>query len=135
MFNIKKFEQVYELLQKENVNESKKILLQLRDEYTLHPDYLFLMAEQLLLENRVYQAIDAIHSSLLIDYDDDFLNKNKLNKSTKELIQSKFKLLHNLFKIIKNYELAKNAEMADTDDKKYLFFKKLQDLMPGVGFK
>ena len=135
MFNIKKFEQVYELLQKENVNESKKILLQLRDEYTLHPDYLFLMAEQLLLENRVYQAIDAIHSSLLIDYDDDFLNKNKLNKSTKELIQNKFKLLHNLFKIIKNYELAKNAEMADTDDKKYLFFKKLQDLMPGVGFK
>tara|TARA_Y100000590_G_C15481588_1_gene924251 strand:+ start:317 stop:724 length:408 start_codon:yes stop_codon:yes gene_type:complete len=135
MFNIKKFEQVYELLQKENVNESKKILLQLRDEYTLHPDYLFLMAEQLLLENRVYQAIDAIHSSLLIDYDDDFLNKNKLNKSTKELIQSKFKLLHNLFKIIKNDELAKNAEMADTDDKKYLFFKKLQDLMPGVGFK
>ena len=93
------------------------------------------MAEQLLLENRVYQAIDAIHSSLLIDYDDDFLNKNKLNKSTKELIQSKFKLLHNLFKIIKNDELAKNAEMADTDDKKYLFFKKLQDLMPGVGFK
>ena len=135
MFNIKKFEQVYELLQKENVNESKKILLQLRDKYTLHPDYLFLMAEQLLLENRVYQAIDAIHSSLLIDYDDDFLNKNKLNKSTKELIQSKFKLLHNLFKIIKNDELAKNAEMADTDDKKYLFFKKLQDLMPGVGFK
>ena len=135
MFNIKKFEQVYELLQKENVNESKKILLQLRDEYTLHPDYLFLMAEQLLLENRVYQAIDAIHSSLLIDYDDDFLKKNKLNKSTKELIQSKFKLLHNLFKIIKNDELAKNAEMADTDDKKYLFFKKLQDLMPGVGFK
>ena len=135
MFNIKKFEQVYELLKKENVNESKKILLQLRDEYTLHPDYLFLMAEQLLLENRVYQAIDAIHSSLLIDYDDDFLNKNKLNKSTKELIQSKFKLLHNLFKIIKNDELAKNAEMADTDDKKYLFFKKLQDLMPGVGFK
>ena len=135
MFNTKKFEQVYELLQKENVNESKKILLQLRDEYTLHPDYLFLMAEQLLLENRVYQAIDAIHSSLLIDYDDDFLNKNKLNKSTKELIQSKFKLLHNLFKIIKNDELAKNAEMADTDDKKYLFFKKLQDLMPGVGFK
>ena len=135
MFNIKKFEQVYELLQKENVNESKKILLQLRDEYTLHPDYLFLMAEQLLLENRVYQAIDAIHSSLLIDYDDDFLKKNKLNKSTKELIQNKFKLLHNLFKIIKNDELAKNAEMADTDDKKYLFFKKLQDLMPGVGFK
>ena len=135
MFNIKKFEQVYELLKKENVNESKKILLQLRDEYTLHPDYLFLMAEQLLLENRVYQAIDAIHSSLLIDYDDDFLKKNKLNKSTKELIQNKFKLLHNLFKIIKNYELAKNAEMADTDDKKYLFFKKLQDLMPGVGFK
>ena len=43
--------------------------------------------------------------------------------------------MHNLFKIIKNYELAKNAEMADTDDKKYLFFKKLQDLMPGVGFK
>ena len=75
MFNIKKFEQVYELLKKENVNESKKILLQLRDEYTLHPDYLFLMAEQLLLENRVYQAIDAIHSSLLIDYDDDFLKK------------------------------------------------------------
>ena len=135
MFNIKKFEQVYELLKKENVNESKKILLQLRDEYTLHPDYLFLMAEQLLLENRVYQAIDAIHSSLLIDYDDDFLKKNKLNKSTKELIQNKFKLLHNLFKIIKNDELAKNAEMADTDDKKYLFFKKLQDLMPGVGFK
>ena len=127
MFNIKKFEQVYELLKKENVNESKKILLQLRDEYTLHPDYLFLMAEQLLLENRVYQAIDAIHSSLLIDYDDDFLKKNKLNKSTKELIQNKFKLLHNLFKIIKNDELAKNAEMADTDDKKYLFFKKLQD--------
>tara|TARA_Y100000590_G_C15411778_1_gene897860 strand:- start:256 stop:663 length:408 start_codon:yes stop_codon:yes gene_type:complete len=135
MFNIKEFENVYKLLKKENINEAKKNLIQLRDEYTLHPDYLFLMAEQLILEDRVYQAIDTLHSSLLIDYDDNFLKKNKLNKSTKELIQSKFKLLHKLFKVINNDELAKDAENADTDNKKYLFFKKLQDLMPGVGFK
>ncbi len=135
MFDIKEFESIHKLLKKNNIIEAKKNLILLRDKYTLHPDYLFLMAEQLVLEDRVYQAIDALHSSLLIDNNDIFLKKNKFNKSSSELIENKFKLLHKLFESINNEKLAKIAKSANTDNKKYLFFKKLQELMPGVGFK
>ena len=135
MFDIKEFESIHKLLKKNNIIEAKKNLILLRDKYTLHPDYLFLMAEQLVLEDRVYQAIDALHSSLLIDYDDAFLQENNFYKSTEELIKNKFKILGKLFKDINNNELALGAKEANTEDKRYLFFKKLQKIMPGVGFK
>ena len=135
MFNIKEFEIIYRLLKEGNRKEAQKNLVILRDKYTLHPDYLFLMAEHLILEERIYQAIDALHSSLLIDYDDAFLQENNFYKSTEELIKNKFKILGKLFKDINNNELALGAKEANTEDKRYLFFKKLQKIMPGVGFK
>ena len=135
MFNIKEFEIIYRLLKEGNRKEAQKNLVILRDKYTLHPDYLFLMAEYLILEERIYQAIDALHSSLLIDYDDAFLQENNFYKSTEELIKNKFKILGKLFKDINNNELALGAKEANTEDKRYLFFKKLQKIMPGVGFK
>ena len=135
MFNVKEFEIIYKFLIKKKRKEAQKNLVLLRDKYTLHPDYLFLMAEHLILEDRVYQAIDTLHSSLLIDYDDIFLKKNNFHKSSEKLVEKKFKLFHKLFKKIDNVELAKNAEEANTENEKYIFFKRLQDLMPGIGFK
>ncbi len=134
MFNIKDFEEIHKLLKNNNTKKANSNLISFRDKYALHPDYLFLMAEYLILEDRIYQAIDTIHSSLLVDYDDIFLLKKNFEKSKEDLIEKKFQLLTKLFKIINNHELSEQANKADTKEKKLIFFNKLQKLMPGVGF-
>ena len=96
-------------------------LISFRIKYALHPDYLFLMSEYLLLEERVYQAIDTLHTSLLIDYDDMFLLKNNFEKSSVKLINKKMQLFAKLFKIINNQELLKIVDEANSDQK-ILFF-------------
>ena len=122
------------MLKNNNTKKANRNLISFRDKYALHPDYLFLMAEYLILEDRIYQAIDTIHSSLLVDYDDIFLLKKNFEKSKEDLIEKKFQLLTKLFKIINNHELSEQANKADTKEKKLIFFNKLQKLMPGVGF-
>ena len=134
MFNIKEFEKIYNLLEENNKIEANQHLISSRDKFALHPDYLFLMSEYLLLEERIYQAIDTLHSSLLIDYDDMFLLKNNFEKSNIKLINKKFELFGKLFKIINNLELLKDAADSNNEQKRLLFFNKLQELMPGIGF-
>ena len=134
MFNIKEFEKIYNLLKEKNKKEANKQLISFRDKFALHPDYLFLMSEYLFLEERIYQAIDTLHSSLLIDYDDMFLLKNNFEKSSTKLVDKKFELFRKLFKIINNLDLSKDAEDTNNEQKKLLFFNKLQELMPGIGF-
>ena len=134
MFNIKEFEKIYNLLKEKNKKEANKQLISFRDKFALHPDYLFLMSEYLLLEERIYQAIDTLHSSLLIDYDDMFLLKNNFEKSSVKLINKKMQLFAKLFKIINNQELLKIVDEANSDQKILFFFNKLQELMPGIGF-
>ena len=134
MFNIKEFEKIYNLLEENNKIEANQHLISSRDKFALHPDYLFLMSEYLFLENRIYQAIDTLHTSLLIDYDDMFLLKNNFEKSNIKLIDKKFELFGKLFKIINNLELLKDAADSNNEQKRLLFFNKLQELMPGIGF-
>ena len=134
MFNIKEFEKIYNLLEENNKTEANQHLISSRDKFALHPDYLFLMSEYLFLEDRIYQAIDTLHTSLLIDYDDIFLLKNNFEKSNIKLINKKFELFGKLFKIINNLELLKDVENSNNDQKRLFFFNKLQELMPGIGF-
>ena len=134
MFNIKEFKKIYNLLKEEKKVEANNHLISFRIKYALHPDYLFLMSEYLLLEERVYQAIDTLHTSLLIDYDDMFLLKNNFEKSSAKLINKKMQLFAKLFKIINNQELLKIVDEANSDQKILFFFNKLQELMPGIGF-
>ena len=111
MFNIKEFEKIYNLLKENNKNEANKHLISFRVKFALHPDYLFLMSEYLFLEDRIYQAIDTLHTSLLIDYDDIFLPNNPIikiklwkeaNKIINELNNDKIKIL-NISKSVKNW--------------------------------
>tara|TARA_B100001996_G_C18292640_1_gene451415 strand:- start:164 stop:580 length:417 start_codon:yes stop_codon:yes gene_type:complete len=134
MFSIKEFEKIYNLLKENNIKKANKDLISYRSKYALHPDYLFLMAEYLVLEDRIYQAIDTLHTSLLIDYDDIFLLRNNFDKSSKKLIDIKFELFSKLFRIINNTELLKQADEANNEQKRLSFFNKLQELMPGIGF-
>ena len=134
MFNIKEFEKIYNLLEENNKTEANQHLISSRDKFALHPDYLFLMSEYLFLEDRIYQAIDTLHTSLLIDYDDMFLLKNNFEKSSTKLVDKKFELFRKLFKIINNLELSKDAEDTNNEQKKLFFINKLQELMPGIGF-
>ncbi len=75
MFNIKEFEIIYNFIKENNKTEANQLLISFRAKFALHPDYLFLMSEYLFLEDRIYQAIDTLHTSLLIDYDDMFFIK------------------------------------------------------------
>ena len=134
MFNIKEFEKIYSLLKENNKKEANKYLILFRAKFALNPDYLFLMSEYLFLEERIYQAIDTLHSSLLIDYDDMFLLKNNFEKSSTKLVDKKFELFGKLFKIINNLELSKDVEDSNNEQKRLFFFNKLQELMPGIGF-
>jgi len=134
MFNIKEFEKIYNLLEENNKTEANQHLISSRDKFALHPDYLFLMSGYLFLEDRIYQAIDTLHTSLLIDYDDIFLLKNNFEKSSTKLIDKKFELFRKLFKIINNLELTKDAQDSNNEQKRLFFFNKLQELMPGIGF-
>ena len=51
MFNIKEFEKIYNLLKENNKKDANNNLISYRSKYALHPDYLFLMAEYLTLED------------------------------------------------------------------------------------
>ena len=135
MFNKKEFEDIYKLIINNNKIEAQKNLKLLRTKYDLHPDYLFLMSLFLTKEHRYYQAIDTLHSSLLVDNDEIFLLKKNYEKSSQNLIDAKFKLLSEIFKIINNPELSNEAEKLKNAKEQFEFFKKLQILMPGIGFK
>ena len=102
MFNKKEFEDIYQSIKKNQKDKAQKNLKLFREKYDLDPDYLYLMAEFLILDKRFYQAIDTIHVSLLVENDDEFLLKNNFNKSTQELIKKKFIVLGDLFKILAN---------------------------------
>ena len=89
MFNKKEFEDIYQSIKNNQKDKAQKNLKLFREKYDLDPDYLYLMAEFLILEKRFYQAIDTIHVSLLVENDDEFLLKKNFKKSTQELINKK----------------------------------------------
>jgi len=134
MFNKKEFEDIYQSIKNNQKDKAQKNLKLFREKYDLDPDYLYLMAEFLILEKRFYQAIDTIHVSLLVENDDRFLLKNNFKKSTQELINKKYNLLGDLFEIIDITELSKQAKNLNSPKDQVFFFKKLQKLMPGISF-
>ena len=134
MFKKKEFEDIYEYIKNNQKAKAQNNLKLFREKYSLDPDYLYLMAEFLILEKRFYQAIDTIHVSLLVENDDDFLLKNNFNKSSREVINKKFKLLSELFKIIDIPELSEEVKNLNNPNDQNIFFQKMQKLMPGISF-
>jgi len=134
MFNKKEFEDIYKAIKNNKKEIAQNNLKLFREKYSLDPDYLYLMSEFLVLEKRFYQAIDTIHVSLLVENDDEFLLKNNLNKSSREIINKKFDLLGDLFKIVDIPELSVEAKNSNNPKEQDIFFQKLQKLMPGISF-
>ena len=134
MFKKKEFEDIYEYIKNNQKAKAQNNLKLFREKYSLDPDYLYLMAEFLILEKRFYQAIDTIHVSLLVENDDDFLLKNNFNKSSREVINKKFKLLSELFKIIDIPELSEEVKNLNNPNDQNIFFQKMQKSMPGISF-
>jgi len=132
MFNIKNFDYIYDLIKKNKKIEAYQKLNSFRKQYSLHPDYLFLMANYLILDFRYYQSIDTIVASLKIDKDDMFLLKNDFEKSEEKLIVEKFNLLSYLFNMIDNKLLFNEIKNLKTLNEKNNFIKKLSKLMPGI---
>ena len=116
-----------------NQNElANKMLVENRDKYYMHPEYLFLMAKYLKTRNRPYQAIDCLHASLQNNNDEEFLFKKKYNKSTSKLVEEVIFLILKLSKLIGNSILIEEAENAIKNSDNLKFTKKLDLLMPGV---
>jgi len=134
MFKKKEFKGIYEYIKNNQKSKAQNNLKLFREKYSLDPDYLYLMAEFLILEKRFYQAIDTIHVSLLVENDDEFLLKNNFNKSSREIINKKFKLLSELFKIIDIPELYEEVKNLNNPNDQNIFFQKMQKLMPGISF-
>tara|TARA_B100000686_G_C15979729_1_gene566825 strand:+ start:31 stop:447 length:417 start_codon:yes stop_codon:yes gene_type:complete len=134
MFNKKEFENIYKLIKDNQKDKAQNNLKLFREKYALDPDYLYLMGEFFILDKRYYLAIDTIHVSLLVENDDHFLLKNNFKKSKQELINKKYNVLGDLFRIIDIPELSELAKNSNNPKDQDIFFKKLQKLMPGISF-
>ena len=54
MFNNSEFNNAYNLIKNDKLNEANKLLIKLRSSFFLHPDYLFLMSLFLIKSKRIY---------------------------------------------------------------------------------
>ena len=132
MVDKEKFKEIEDLISKKNINELRKQLSMIRNNLSIDPDYLYLMANLLYLDNRTYQAIDALLLSLTINFDENFLKNNNFNKSDSHISEKKIKLLKNLFKVLNNKELIKKKISYENQE---VFLKDLMSLMPGLKIK
>ena len=122
MFNKKEFEDIYQSIKNNQKDKAQKNLKFFREKYDLDPDYLYLMAEFLILEKRFYQAIDTIHVSLLVENDDRFLLKNNFVKIGRKL---NFKLFN---KNNRNLSIILTSGSLKTRDKNFfLSIKPIKD--------
>ena len=132
MFNIPKFKEIQKFLDNNQNNHANKLLIEEREEYYMHPEYLFLMARYLKLNKRYYQAIDCLHAALQHNNDSNFLSSKNYVKSTEVLVKNIILLILQLSKIIKNQILILETESAIKNSDNQIFSKKLDLLMPGV---
>ena len=105
MFNNSEFNNAYNLIKNDELNEANKLLIKLRSSFFLHPDYLFLMSLLLIKSKRTYLAIDAALLSLKVDNTEAVLKKHGYENSSNELIEERYLFLISMFKKIKNLEL------------------------------
>ena len=135
MFNNSEFNNVYNLIKNDELNEANKLLIKLRSSFFLHPDYLFLMSLFLIKSKRTYLAIDTALLSLKVDNTEAVLKKHSYENSSNKLIEERYLFLISMFKKIKNLELVDILEttMKNKNPKSFLLY--LEKIMPGIRLK
>ena len=132
MFEILEFKNAHNLLMLEKKNQAQEILISLRKDFSLHPDYLFLMSLFLNMDNRIYLAIDSLLLSIKIDNDMEFLKKRNFIGSSTELVKERYLLLISLFIKIDIPKLTNlTKEALDTGDH-LKFINYVNKIMPGI---
>lgn len=135
MFNNSEFDNAYNLIKKDELNEANNILIKLRSSFFLHPDYLFLMSLFLIKSKRTYLAIDAALLSLKVDNTEAVLKKHGYENSSNELIEERYLFLISMFKKIKNLELVDILETTMKNKNPTSFLLYLEKIMPGIRLK
>ena len=132
MFEILEFKNAHNLLMLEKKNQAQEILISLRKDFSLHPDYLFLMSLFLNMDNRIYLAIDSLLLSIKIDNNMEFLKKRNFIGSSTELVKERYLLLISLFIKIDIPKLTNlTKEALDTGDH-LKFINYVNKIMPGI---
>ena len=135
MFNNSEFNNAYNLIKNDKLNEANKLLIKLRSSFFLHPDYLFLMSLFLIKSKRTYLAIDTALLSLKVDNTEAVLKKHSYENSSNELIEERYLFLISMFKKIKNLELVDILETAMKNKNPTSFLLYLEKIMPGIRLK
>ena len=135
MFNNSEFNNAYNLIKNDKLNEANKLLIKLRSSFFLHPDYLFLMSLFLIKTKRTYLAIDTALLSLKVDNTEAVLKKHSYENSSNELIEERYLFLISMFKKIKNFELVDILETAMKNKNPTSFLLYLEKIMPGIRLK
>ena len=135
MFNNSEFNNVYNLIKNDELNEANKLLIKLRSSFFLHPDYLFLMSLLLIKSKRTYLAIDTALLSLKVDNTEAVLKKHSYENSSNELIEERYLFLISMFKKIKNLELVDILEATMKNKNPTSFLLYLEKIMPGIRLK
>ena len=135
MFSNSEFNNAYNSIKKDELNEANKILIKLRSSFFLHPDYLFLMSLFLVKSKRTYLAIDTALLSLKVDNTEAVLKKHGYENSSNELIEERYLFLISLFKKIKNLELVDILEKTMKNKNPTSFLLYLEKIMPGIRLK
>ena len=135
MFNNSEFNNVYNLIKNDELNEANKLLIKLRSSFFLHPDYLFLMSLLLIKSKRTYLAIDAALLSLKVDNTEAVLKKHSYENSSNKLIEERYLFLISMFKKIKNLELVDILETTMKNKNPSSFLLYLEKIMPGIRLK
>ena len=135
MFNNSEFNNAYNLIKNDKLNEANKLLIKLRSSFFLHPDYLFLMSLLLIKSKRTYLAIDAALLSLKVDNTEAVLKKHSYENSSNKLIEERYLFLISMFKKIKNLELVGILETTMKNKNPTSFLLYLEKIMPGIRLK
>ena len=135
MFSNSEFNNAYNSIKKDELNEANKILIRLRSSFYLHPDYLFLMSLFLVKSKRTYLAIDTALLSLKVDNTEAVLKKHGYENSSNELIEERYLFLISMFKKIKNLELVEILETTMKNKNPTSFLLYLEKIMPGISLK
>ena len=135
MFNNSEFNNAYNLIKNDELNEANKLLIKLRSSFFLHPDYLFLMSLFLIKSKRTYLAIDAALLSLKVDNTEAVLKKHSYENSSNKLIEERYLFLISMFKKIKNLELVDILEATMKNKNPTSFLLYLEKIMPGIRLK
>jgi hypothetical protein len=135
MFNNSEFNNAYNLIKNDELNEANKLLIKLRSSFFLHPDYLFLMSLLLIKSKRTYLAIDTALLSLKVDNTEAVLKKHSYENSSNKLIEERYLFLISMFKKIKNLELVGILETTMKNKNPTSFLLYLEKIMPGIRLK